>query len=110
MRQKRQRTQARGAGRRELERIAEDATVDAYGEYEQISAWCEFLQERITPPRRCIVGRKEGTLTGFDTTKNGTAVLAVVKVDGNEYRVAAETIAVVDKKVSKYLDAFKEWL
>lgn len=111
MKQTRRATHAKGSSRRrELERIAEEATVDSYGEYEQTSAWCEYLQDVIGPGRRCTVGRKEGTLMGFDTNKNGTAVLAVVKVDGNEYKVAAETISVLDKEVSKYLEAFKEWL
>jgi hypothetical protein len=49
-------------------------------------------------------------LIGFDTNKNGSALLAVVKVDMNEYKIAAETVSILDKKTSKYLEAFKEWL
>ncbi|MFZ0225170.1 MAG: hypothetical protein WAM42_26090 [Candidatus Nitrosopolaris sp.] len=49
-------------------------------------------------------------LIGFDTNKDGSSLLAVVKIDMNEYKVAAETISILDDRTSKYLEAFKEWL
>jgi hypothetical protein len=49
-------------------------------------------------------------LTGFDTNKSGSCLLAKVRVQENEYKVAAETVAILDKKYSKYLEAYKEWL
>jgi hypothetical protein len=94
----------------ELKRIAEEATTDCYNEYEQIGGWCAYLQDEIGLPCSCKVGQKEGLLIRFDTNKNGSALLAVVRVEMNEYKVAAETVTVLDKKTCKYLEAFKEWL
>jgi lipopolysaccharide export system protein LptA len=37
-------------------------------------------------------------LTGFDTNKGGSCLLANVRVEENEYKVAAETVAIIDKK------------
>lgn len=96
--------------KREWKRIAEEATVDCYNEYEQIGGWCVYLEDRVGLPCNCRVGRKEGLLTHFDTSKNGLALLAVVEIDKNEYKVAAETVTVLNERCSKYLKAFKEWL
>ena len=96
--------------KQELERIAEDATIDCYNEYEQIGGWCAYLEDKIHLPCKCKLGQKEGLLIGFDTNKNGSALLATVRVDMNEYKVAAETVTIVDKKTSKYLEAYKEWI
>jgi hypothetical protein len=56
------------------------------------------------------VGQKEGLLTGFDTNKGGSSLLAIIKIDMNEYKVAPETVSILNEKTSKYLEAFKEWL
>ena len=93
-----------------VERIADDATIDCYNEYEQIAAWCAYLEDQIDLPCKCKVGERKGLLIGFDTNKNGSSLLAVSKVDLNEYKVAAETVVVLDKKSSKYLEAYKEWI
>ena len=53
---------------------------------------------------------KWGFTDGFDTNKDGSDLLAVVKVDMNEYEIAAETVSILDKIHSKYLEAFKEWI
>ncbi|MGB6532727.1 MAG: calcium-binding protein [Candidatus Nitrosopolaris sp.] len=96
--------------KRELEKIADEATTDCYNEYEQIAGWCAYLEDEIELPCKCKVGQKEGLLIGFDTNKDGSSLLAVVKIDMNEYKVAAETISILDERTSKYLEAFKEWL
>lgn len=96
--------------KRELERIADDATIDCYNEYEQIAGWCTYLEDKIDLPCKCKVGERKGLLIGFDTNKNGSSLLAVSKVDLNEYKVAAETVVILDKKSSKYLEAYKEWI
>ena len=96
--------------KRELEKIAHEATTDCYNEYEQIAGWCAYLEDKIDLPCKCKVGQKEGLLTNFDTNKDSSSLLAVVKIDMNEYKVAAETVLILNKKTSKYLEAFKNWL
>jgi hypothetical protein len=95
--------------KRELDTIADEATTDCYNEYEQIGGWCAYLEDKIDLPYKCKVGQKEGLLTGFDTNKDGSSLLAIIKVDLNEYKVAPETVSILNK-TSKYLEAFKEWL
>jgi hypothetical protein len=96
--------------KRELEKIADEATTDCYNEYEQIVGWCAYLEDEINLPCKCKIGQNDGLLIGFDTNKDGSSLLAAVKVDMNEYKIAAETVSILDKKTSKYLEAFKEWL
>ena len=96
--------------KRELEKIADEATTDCYNEYEQIAGWCAYLEDERDLPCKCKVGQKEGLLIGFDTNKDGSSLLAVVKIDMNEYKVAPETVSILNKKTSKYLEAFKDWL
>ena len=96
--------------KRELEKIADEATTDCYNEYEQIAGWCAYLEDEIDLPCKCKIGQKEGLLIGFDSNKDGSSLLAVVKIDMNKYKVAAETVSILNKKTSKYLEAFKEWL
>ena len=99
-----------GTNRLNWKQIAEDATVDCYGEYEQIGGWQAYLEDKIGLPCRCKVDRKESSLIGFDTTEYGSALLAIVKVEGNEFRVDATTVTVLEKEGFKYLEAFKKWL
>ena len=33
--------------KRELEKIADEATTDCYNEYEQIAGWCAYLEDKI---------------------------------------------------------------
>ncbi|MGB6528694.1 MAG: calcium-binding protein [Candidatus Nitrosopolaris sp.] len=96
--------------KRDLEKIADEATTDCYNEYEQIVGWCAYLEDEIDLPCKCKVDQKEGLLISFDTNKDGSSLLAVVKIDMNKYKVAAETVSILNKKTSKYLEAFKEWL
>ncbi|MGC2384454.1 MAG: hypothetical protein WA631_15240 [Nitrososphaeraceae archaeon] len=96
--------------KRELESIAEDATTDCYGEYEQMACWCEYLQSVIELPCKCRIDQKELLLTGFDVGKSGLCVLAVVRLHTDEFKVAAETVTILNGKYSNYLTAYREWL
>lgn len=96
--------------KRELERIAEEATTDCYDEYEQIAGWCAYLQSEINLPCKCFVDKKEALLIDFDINKIGSALLATIKIDTHEFRVDPETVMIPEKKYSKYLEAYKNWM
>jgi hypothetical protein len=96
--------------KKELERIAEEATTDCYNEYEQIGAWCAYLQSEIDLPCKCFVDKKEALLIDFDINKIGSALLATIKIDTYKVKVDPETITIPDKKYSKYLEAYKNWM
>ena len=96
--------------KRELEQLAEEATTDCYDEYEQIAGWCAYLQSEIDLPCKCFVDKKEGLLIDFDTNKIGSVLLAIIKIDTYEFKVDPETVTIPDKKYSKYLEAYKNWM
>ena len=96
--------------KRELERIAEEATTDCYNEYEQIGGWCAYLQSEIDLPCKCFVDKKEALLIDFDINKIGSALLATIKIDTCEFKVDPETVTIPDKKYSKYLEVYKSWM
>ena len=98
------------ASKKELEKIAVDATTDCYDEYEQVAGWQAYLQSNVELPCKCLVGKKEVVLTDFDVNDGGSCLLAVVRVDDNEFKVTAETVTISGKRYSKYLEAYKEWL
>jgi hypothetical protein len=92
-------------------KIAEEAMVDCYNEYEVFSGWQAYLESKIDLPCRCRVEKKEGTLLGFDTAEPGLALLAIVEIDGNRHRLDATTVRILGKeKGFKYLEAFKKWV
>jgi hypothetical protein len=84
--------------KRELEKISDEATTDCYDKYEQIAGWHAYLDDKINLPCKCKIYQNDGLLIGFDTNKDGLALLAVVEVDMNEYKIAAETVSILDKK------------
>ena len=96
--------------KKELERIAEDVTTDCYDEHEQIGGWCAFLQSEIDLPCKCFVDNKEALLIDFDINKMSSAIFATIKIDTYKFRVDPETITIPDKKYSKYLEAYKNWM
>ncbi|HEY6536080.1 MAG TPA: calcium-binding protein [Candidatus Nitrosocosmicus sp.] len=85
--------------KRELEKISDEATTDCYNEYEQIAGWCDYLMNEINLPCKCKINQNDGLLIGFETNKDGSALLAVVKVDMNEYKIAAETGSILIRKI-----------
>jgi hypothetical protein len=49
-------------------------------------------------------------LIDFDINKIGSALLAIIKIDTYEFKVDPETVTIPDKKYSKYLEAYKNWM
>ena len=44
------------------EKIIEEATMDCYGEYEQISGWACLLDDCIHTPCNCTIGKEKAVL------------------------------------------------
>lgn len=54
--------------KRELEKIADEATTDCYNEYEQIAGWCPYLEDEIDLPCN-LQSRSNG---GFSLMSDGS--------------------------------------
>ncbi|MEU0160073.1 hypothetical protein ABZ154_14845 [Streptomyces sp. NPDC006261] len=61
-------------GRAELEALIEEATVDAYGEDEQLTGLFTMLEEHLDVPFATVVLGVEVTVRGVDLTADGRIV------------------------------------
>ncbi|MFV2119096.1 hypothetical protein ACE14D_11865 [Streptomyces sp. Act-28] len=61
-------------GRAELEAVVEEATVDAYGEDEQLTGLFTMLEEYLGLPFTTAVLGVEATVCGVDLTPDGRIV------------------------------------
>jgi hypothetical protein len=61
-------------GRAELEALIDEATVDAYGEDEELTGLFTMLQENLTVPFSTTVLGVEVTVHGIDLTLDGRIV------------------------------------
>lgn len=82
-----------------FERMAEEATLDCYGEYEQFCGWACTLEEKLPLPLSCVVLGEEATLTKIEQDENGTSILGVIKKGKHKIRVPAQDIELTNKKV-----------
>ena len=93
-----------------LDKIIEDATTDAYGTEEQLTAWMTYLEDAIGPRCECRIGKKTGMLFDFDLGGFETCLFADVEIEGNRYRVDALTITIPHESRSRFVEAFKKWV
>ena len=84
-----------------FQKMAEEATVDYYDEYEQYGGWACTLEEELPLPLKCLVFGEEATLINVDTDDNGTSVLGIVSKNKKKIRIPIQDIEVVNKKDKK---------
>lgn len=88
--------------------IIEDATTDAYGEWEQLAGWACVLEENLKTPQECRANKNPAVLLkvkGPDSTIN-----ALINCKGARLLVPIETIELKDKRQDAYIRAYKKWL
>ena len=81
------------------ERIIEEATVDCYGEYEQISGWACLLDDSIPTPCNCLIGKEKATLEKIDTDDTGNVVIGIVRLNKTKVRILVQDIILENKKL-----------
>ena|SRR3989338_1210709 len=91
------------------EKIAEDATMDCYGEYEQISGWACLLDEFIHTPHNCVLGKEKAVLEKIGTDDNGNVVIGVIKLNKTKVRVLIQDIILDNQKEMDYINAYAYW-
>ena len=97
---------------KKFEKMAEQATMDCYGEYEQLSGWACALEDELPLPLKCLILGEEAMLTGIETDENGTSVLGIIKKGKSKIRIPIQDIEFKDKtaKYNKWVDAYRHWL
>ena len=92
-----------------FEKIMEEATMDCYNEYEQISGWACVLEENISVPRKCLIGKENAILDKIDMNSNSSDIFGIIKLNKSKIRVPIEDISLEDSDSMKYIDAYKWW-
>jgi hypothetical protein len=102
----------RGIGRMKskLDKIIEDATVDAYNEIEQFAGWYCLLENEIKVPQECTVRRDHGVLTKIIQAKSGHGVYAEIRFNTRIIPVPIEMIRLKNKHQDTFIEAYKKWL
>jgi len=95
-----------------FEEIAEDATTDCYNEDEQIAGWACILEENISCPCNCLIGkekREQAILNKIEQDKNSNSILGIIKFGKIKIRVPIEDITLEDSEQMSYINAYKYW-
>ena len=97
---------------KKFEKMAEQATIDCYGEYEQFSGWACTLEEELPLPLKCIIFGEDAALIDIETDENGTSVLGIIKKGKSKIRIPIQDIELKDKtaKHNDWVDAYRHWL
>jgi hypothetical protein len=95
----------------ELDDLVEQATVDAYDEYEQLTGFHVMIEEHLTVPLRTSVLGVEVTVTKIDLLP-GSGVVAICS-RGRRW----QAIAILDLPLptpspggSEWIDAYRHWV
>lgn len=95
--------------KRIFERIIEDATMDCYDEYEQISGWAALLDDNIPTPCNCTIGKVQAVLEKIDTDDNGNVVIGIIKLNKAKVRVLIQDIILENKTAMNHINAYHYW-
>ena len=92
-----------------FEKIIENATMDCYGEYEQISGWACFLDDNIHTPCNCTIGKEKAVLEKIGTDDNGNAVIGIIKLNETKVRVLIQDVGLENEKEMDNINAYAYW-
>lgn len=92
-----------------FEEIIEEATVDCYNEYEQISGWVCVLEENIPASCNCLIGKEKAILDKIDSNDSSSEIFGYIKLNKTKIRVPIEDILFEDPNLMKYIDAYRYW-
>lgn len=91
------------------EKIIEDATIDCHDDEEQILGWDNLLDENITTPCSCKIGKQEAVLEKIDFDDKGEALVGVIKLNKIKMRILLQDIILDNPETMKYINAYKYW-
>lgn len=94
-----------------LEKLIEEATVDAYNESEQETGFLTMFEEHVVTPFRARVVGEDVEVRSFDVPDSGIGIVAVVKRQGKTYRVRLVELELGDLAPGgvEWIEAYKLW-
>ena len=93
-----------------FENIIEEAIVDCYGEDEQISGWMCFLDDKISTPHNCLIGKEHAILEKIDMDEGSRSILGIIKVNKMKIRMPLQDVILENLELMEYLKAYTYWL
>lgn len=91
------------------EKIIEKATIDCYGEYEQISGWACFLDDNIPTPCTCSIRKEKAVLENIDTDDNGKVIIGIIRLNKIKIRALIQEVILENQKAMNYIRAYAYW-
>ena len=106
-----------GAGRKrrlpknELEDLVEEATIDAYGEEEQVTSFCTVLDEHLTLPFDAVVLGVDVKVEKLDLTDHSDDIVIVCRRGRGRQRLPILDLPLPDPppKGWKWIEAYRYW-
>jgi hypothetical protein len=98
-------------GRRELDALIEEITVDCYNEDEELGGFLTYLEEALEQPVEATVMGVPVTLVGVDSPDGPLqGLVATCRRDGDDYQISLLDVAVPrGTEVSRVLAAYRHW-
>ena len=93
-----------------IKQCIEAATVDAYGEYEQVCGWLTCFEEVFDNVNRILLFGEEVKLVDFEV-QNDAEVVAVCLKNKKKAKVSLDSIELIkpSKAQRLWLKAYTEW-
>lgn len=102
----------KGKNKIKLEKMADEATVDCYDEYEQFSGWACTLEDELPLPLKCIIFGGDAILVDVNLDDGGLSVLGIIIKDKNKIRIPIQDVIAADKKAKglEWIEAYRYWV
>ncbi|HZD67513.1 MAG TPA: calcium-binding protein [Actinomycetes bacterium] len=98
-------------GKRELDALIEEITIDCYNEDEELSGFLTYLEEALEQPVEATVIGVPATLVGVDSADGPLrGLVAQCQRDGDDYQISLlDVVAPEGTKVWRVLAAYLHW-
>ena len=98
-------------GPERLRELIEEATVDCYGEDEQLMGLVTMVEEKVACPFKAKVIGEEVEVTALEAPAEGIGVNAVCRHKGKEYRVDLSSLEWPPERPEgfEWIEAYLAW-
>ena len=97
--------------KKELTKLVEESTVDAYGEEEQVTSFYTVLDEHLALPFKTVVLGVDVTVEKLDLTDRNDDIVIVCRRGGNRQRLPILDLPVPEPPPNgwKWIEAYRYW-
>jgi Calcium binding len=99
------------AGRRDLDALIEEITVDCYGDEEELTGFLAYLEDALERPVEATVVGVPVTIVGVDCPAGGLrGLVARCRRDGADYEVSLlDVVLPRGSELARILAAYRYW-